>query len=93
MDWELAKELREAGFPQEPRQDFVADPENPENVATVPNLRQLVDACGDFLGGFAPRLTGSPTRFSTGRDSLLVRLLGAASGKRVRIVSSELVTS
>ena len=53
MDWELAKELREAGFPQEPRHDFVADPENPEDVATVPDLPQLVDACGDFLGGFA----------------------------------------
>ena len=53
MDWELAKELREAGFPQEPRHDFVADPQNPEDVATVPDLPQLVDACCDFLGGFS----------------------------------------
>jgi hypothetical protein len=53
MDWELAKELREAGFPQEPRHDSVADPENPEDVATVPDLPQLVDACCDFLGGFS----------------------------------------
>jgi len=52
MDWELAKELREAGFPQQPRHDFVADPENPED-ATVPDLPQLVDACCDFLGGFS----------------------------------------
>ncbi len=51
MDWELAKELRE--FPQEPRHDSVADPENPEDVATVPDLPQLVDACCDFLGGFS----------------------------------------
>src|SRR5687768_3342610 len=53
MHWELAKELREAGFPQEPRHDFVADPKNPEDVPTVPNLPQLVDACCDFLGGFS----------------------------------------
>ena len=53
MDWELAKELREAGFPQQPRHGFVADPENPEDVATVPDLPQLVDACGNFLGGFS----------------------------------------
>ncbi len=53
MDWELAKELREAGFPQQPRHDLVADPENPEDVATVPTLPQLVDACCDFLGGFS----------------------------------------
>src|SRR5688572_10768054 len=53
MDWELAKELREAGFPQQPRHDVVADPENPEDVATVPDLPQRVDACCDFLGGFS----------------------------------------
>src|SRR5688572_32210535 len=53
MDWELAKELREAGFPQEPRHDLVADPQNPADVATVPDLPQLVDACCDFLGGFS----------------------------------------
>src|SRR5688500_16531697 len=53
MDRELAKELREAGFPQEPRHDFVADPENPQDVATVPDLPQLVDACCDLLGGFS----------------------------------------
>jgi hypothetical protein len=53
MDWELAKELREAGFPQQPRHDFVGDPQNPEDVATVPDLPQLVEACCDFLGGFS----------------------------------------
>ena len=45
MDWELAKELREAGFPQQPRHDSVADPENPEDVATVPDLPRLVNPC------------------------------------------------
>ena len=53
MDWELAKELREAGFPQEPRHDSVADPKNPQDVATVPDLppsrRRLLRFFGRLL--------------------------------------------
>jgi hypothetical protein len=55
MDWELAKELREAGFPQQPRHESVADPENPtgrgDGPGPPPTRRRLLR----FLGGFSRR--------------------------------------
>jgi hypothetical protein len=41
----LAKELRDAGFPQLPCQEFAADPDDPEQIAAVPDLLQLYEQC------------------------------------------------
>src|SRR5688572_19357809 len=53
MDYTLARQLKEAGFPQAPRDDFVADPNNPGEMARVPDLPQLYDQCEGELRALA----------------------------------------
>ncbi len=45
IDYALAKELRDAGFPQLPCREFAADPENPEKIVAAPDLLQLYEEC------------------------------------------------
>ena len=47
MDWQLAKELRDEGFPQRP--PYVVNPDDPGDRAAVPDLLQLYDACQGVL--------------------------------------------
>lgn len=51
MNYELAKELKEAGFPQDgDNRDAVGEPVHAGNFGTgfayVPTLEELIDACG-----------------------------------------------
>ena len=59
----LARELRQHGFPQEPRQESVANPDDPTDIAAVPTLISLVDACGEHLRGI---IHGGDTWFAVG---------------------------
>jgi hypothetical protein len=45
MDYTLARQLKQAGFPQTPRDSCVADPDNPGEIAAVPDIPQLYDLC------------------------------------------------
>ena len=63
MDYALAKELKEAGFPQA-QHELVADPQNPEKVAAVPDLAALHAACGEELRALAQ---GAGPFFAIGR--------------------------
>ena len=53
MDFWLARELKEAGFPQRPRDDFISDPNNPGEIARGPDLPQLYDRCEGELRALA----------------------------------------
>jgi hypothetical protein len=53
MDYTLARQLKEAGFPQAPRDDFISDPNNPGEIARVPDLPQLYDLCEGELRALA----------------------------------------
>ena len=50
MEYELARQLRDVGFPQEGAGKRVADPEKivatREDFAYVPTLEELIEACG-----------------------------------------------
>ncbi len=53
MKYELAKKLKEAGFPQDKcsmlwKSQSVGTAFNPGNIA-CPTLSELIEACGDFL--------------------------------------------
>ena len=59
MNYELAKELKDAGFPQDGKEglyvdfegkvEFEGDPKNPkiEDLFYCPTLSELIEACGD----------------------------------------------
>ena len=58
MNYELAKKLKDAGFPQEVRADnkfnyraeYIEDLETHES-ARIPSLSELIEACGDTFRG------------------------------------------
>lgn len=57
MNYELAKQLKDAGFPQEEKAGEVLDdeglpaiPGNYEGRLYVPTLIELIEACGDSFG-------------------------------------------
>ena len=55
MEYKLAKELKDAGFPQaDPNQAFnvgtfqyIGDNSNKETLCYIPTLSELIEACGD----------------------------------------------
>ncbi len=57
MNYELAKELKEAGFPQQDMPQFDAEGyihrtlEEEENWVYEPTLEELIEACGSDFGG------------------------------------------
>lgn len=55
MEYELARQLKDAGFPQEGAGKRVADPEKifatREDFAYVPTLDELIEACGNRFEG------------------------------------------
>ena len=53
MDYCLARELKEAGFPQAPRESCVADPKNPGDIAAVPDVPRLYLECEGELRAVA----------------------------------------
>jgi hypothetical protein len=70
MDYSLANELKNAGFPQGGRGRWTVDPNRivvrSEDRAYVPTLEELIEACGDDFHGIR-RLDGGTwrcTRFS-----------------------------
>jgi hypothetical protein len=50
MNYELAKQLKDAGFPQEPELEFARDIPFGEQV-TYPTLSELIEACGYKIHG------------------------------------------
>ena len=63
MDYALAKELKEAGFPQA-QSEVIANPENAAEVAAVPGLAALHAACSEELRALAQ---GAGPFFAIGR--------------------------
>ena len=63
MDYALARALKDAGFPQA-QSELVADPQNPEEVAAVPDLAALHAACAEELRALAQ---GAGPFFAIGR--------------------------
>lgn len=58
MNYELAKELKDAGFPQKERSiivgnedSFVADPTRLNEWLYAPTLSELIEACGERFAG------------------------------------------
>ena len=48
MDYQLAKELKKAGFPQDAHtDDFFDVASSPEERTSRPTLEELIDACGE----------------------------------------------
>jgi hypothetical protein len=49
MDYELAKQLKDAGFPQTRNDASIISPTNDELVETLmyPTLEELIEACGE----------------------------------------------
>ncbi len=45
MDYDLAKRLKDAGFPQDPEGRWLVSTD--ENVVILPTLSELIDALGD----------------------------------------------
>ena len=70
MDYSLANELKNAGFPQGGRGRWIVDPNRIvvrfEDRAYVPTLEELIEACGDDFGGIrrCDRGTWQCARFS-----------------------------
>jgi hypothetical protein len=70
MDYSLANELKNEGFPQGGRGRWTVDPNRivvrSEDRAYVPTLEELIEACGDEFGGIRrwDRGTWQCTRFS-----------------------------
>ena len=58
ISYKLAKELKDAGFPQLYEQgDYIEDPNAPEDDidgAYSPSLEELIDACGDEFETLSP---------------------------------------
>jgi len=49
MDYKLAKQLKDAGFPQDnPESEYVEDKKDGKVV--LPTLSELIDACGEDFG-------------------------------------------
>jgi len=51
MKYELAKELKEAGYRQTPQGKFYIDADNADVGITAPTLEQLIEACGERIAG------------------------------------------
>lgn len=50
MEYELAKQLKDAGFPQVPQHKGFVNLHNADDSVTVPTLEELIEACGeDFV--------------------------------------------
>ena len=70
MDYSLANELQNEGFPQGGRGRWTVDPNRivvrSEDRAYVPTLEELIEACGDDFGGIRrwDRGTWQCARFS-----------------------------
>ena len=73
MNYELAKELKDGGFPQIPQHFFMPERDKKGEIIedssiTIPTLEELIDACGeefDYLkqvpfGEFVNAKTGKP---------------------------------
>jgi hypothetical protein len=65
MEYELAKQLKDAGWPQNRHDGNWAWPKQSDPTLTaaqercaIPNLEELVDACGDNLGSLNNMPTG-----------------------------------
>lgn len=54
MNYELAKKLKDAGFPQIPQNDCFIDG---DDSVTKPTLSELIEACGDLFVSLHPNKT------------------------------------
>ena len=71
MKYELAKKLKDAGFPQYPeddgcpgkalfwRREYVRDLEIGDNKFYIPTLEELIEACGDDLNSITRTKKGT----------------------------------
>ena len=62
MDYELAKELKDAGFPQAGKGKWIGPPDalrwRSGNRVYVPTLSELIEACGDQFISLTKDVTG-----------------------------------
>jgi hypothetical protein len=91
ISYELAKQLKEAGFPQDNMGPFIRPDGsrffngNPDKHPSVPGLTKLIEACGDHL--FSIERDGSLTFwYAVGKDY-------TEEGKTPEISVAELVVS
>ena len=53
MNYELAKQLKDAGFPQLPQHNFLINPNDADDGVTAPTLSELINACGEKFGSLS----------------------------------------
>jgi hypothetical protein len=73
MDYELAKQLKDAGFPQDLRKGKakVRDPENHFRVIYIPTLEELIEACEKDFDYLERYTLHEREYFSAGNKNLL----------------------
>jgi hypothetical protein len=83
MNYELAKQLKEAGFPQLPQREWIAEQDKEgmpiaDTSITIPTLPELIEACSEGVSNLT-RFDDGDNHWVTNASTL--NMYGDTSGK------------